>query len=293
MGYASVDVYVKDTTAQALPVTGVNVSVFSQDGTLFFTQSQTDANGHVGFSLPDTTTFQLRFYKFQVSFTNPQYITVAPTPGPNVFNISAQLVPPPVSRDPRICVAFGHFRNGDGSPQAGLILHFIPKFKPLLIDGNAIMPEHVYEHTDKKGYLEVNLFRCGQYDVTVTGLEDVQRMISVPDQPNINLPDLLFPVVSLITFTPAPPFVIPVGQTLQVKPNVFTSDGNYDKGGWNDVTWSSSNPAVLGLTIAGGMLNLLGVSHGSATINAIRNSRDIVRIPNTPIVGVPQAVSVQ
>jgi hypothetical protein len=307
MAYVPVDVFVLDTTPQQLPVAGAIVRVFSQDGTMIFSQVETDSNGHAGFLLPDSTTFQFRFYKFQVSFTNPQYVVVQPLPVPpapanptiNSFNIAASLMPPPVSQDPRLCVAFGHFRNGDGSPQAAQVIHFIPKFKPLLVDGNAIMPEQIYEKTDCNGYLEVNLFKCGKYDVTVAGLEDYTVEISVPDLVNVNLPDLLFPVVQSIVFSPAPaappapPYTISVGQMLQLTPTVYLSDGNKDWKGQYDVVWSSDNPAIMGLQVAGGVLTLTGNYAGTANIVARRAHHKIVRIPDSPIVGVPINVTVQ
>lgn len=307
MAYVPVDIYVNDTTAQQLPVEGAIIRIFSQNGKIMYTEAPTDALGHAGFLLPDSTTYQVRFYKFQVSFTNPQYIVVSPLPIPpapanptiNSFNIAAALVPPPVSQDPRLCVAFGYFRNGDGSPQGAQVIHFIPKFKPLLVDGNAIMPEQIYEQTDSDGYLEVNLFRCGKYDVTVAGLEDYTVEIAVPDQVNVNLPDLLFPVVESIVFAPPPaaapasPYTISVGQTFQITPTVYLSDGNVDCKGMYDVIWSSDNPAIMGLQVAGGVITLTGNASGTANIIGVRANNKIIRIPNTPIRGVPLLVTVQ
>src|ERR1019366_2986726 len=102
MAFVNVDLYVVDSTPRANPVSGVVIRVLSQDGKIFFTQVTTDVNGHAGFLLPDNTTYQIRQYKFNVSFTNPQYIVVNPAPAVNSFSLTAVLVSPPVSLDPRL-----------------------------------------------------------------------------------------------------------------------------------------------------------------------------------------------
>jgi hypothetical protein len=294
MAFVPVDVYVSDTSPMGSPVSGVVCRVYTQDGSIFSTQTATDGDGHVGFMLSDGATYQLRFYKFGVSFTNPQYIAVVPAPGVNKFDVLAELVTPPVPADRRLCTAFGFFRTPDGSPAAKVDLHFLPKFNPLIVEGSAVLVERTIVRTDEKGYVEVNLFRNGQYDVMLQGMEDTQRRISVPDAPNVNLPDLLFPVVSLITFDPPGPYTLPVGEQMQLTPSVFTSDGNTDPlGNAYDVMWSSDNPDVLGLNLAGGVITLNGNSPGVANVIAKRSDLSIVRIPDLGIIGIPQLVTVQ
>lgn len=292
MAYVPVDVYLVDTSPQANPIVGVVVRVYSQNGAMFFTQVSTDTNGHAGFLLPDSTTYQLRFYKFGVGFQNPWYMQVQPSPAVNSFTVSAELVTPPVPADARLCTAFGTFRRPDGSAAPYLDIQFIPKFKPLILDGSALLVERATVRTDCNGYVELNLIRGGQYDVTIQGLEDMQRYVNVPDAPNWNIADLLFPVVSQITFDPPGPLTVGVGQQIQVTPTVYTSDGNEDTCGAYDVAWSSDNPQVMGLNIAGGILTLNGLSAGTANIIAVRLDQTIVTIPPTPIQGIPMPVTV-
>ncbi len=291
MGFENVDIYVTDKDGDPIP--GVVVRVYNVEGGLFYTQATTNIEGSVGFLL-NSQGYQLRFYKLHVALPNPLYIDVidAPVaPVRNVFDVVGELVVPPSSIDPRLCTAFGYFRRPDGMPAAFVDIHFIAKFNPLLLEGDAVVTERVTTRTDKRGYVEMNLIRFGQYDVLVEGIEDQYRLISVPDSVNISLPALLFPVVERVTFNPAGPWtVVAGGDDLQVVPTSHGSDGNETCFG--DVTWSSSDPTVLAVLPSGNVLNLRGISPGIATVQARRSDQSIVRIPNTPIEGVPVAVTV-
>lgn len=291
MSFENVDVYIKDSL-HGDPISGVVVRVYSEDGKMFYTQATTNVDGLASFLL-NTQTYQLRFYKQHVALPNPRYIEVleAPVlPQSNVFDVVADLVVPPVAADPRLCTVYGYFRRPDGAPAANVDIHFIAKFKPLLLDGDAVVTERSIVRTDKDGYVQTNLIRCGQYDVTVQGTEDQQRIVAVPDAPNCSLPALLFPVVERVTFDVDQPWSVAVGQEIQVTPTVYGSDGNV-LDCW-EVIWSSSDTNVLAVLPAGGVLTLRGLSAGIASVVGVRADQSIVRIPDTPIVGLPAAVTV-
>jgi len=293
MSYEIVDIYIKDSSPAKNPAEGVVVRAFSENGKIFYTQATTDVGGHAGFLLPSGLTFQLRFFKQNVGFVNPQYIVIAASPGVNSFDVTCDVLTPPTSRSARLCVAFGYFYRIDGSPAANVDIHVIAKFNPLLLDGNAILTEQLAVRTDEKGYVEMPLVRCGQYDVTVQGIEDYQRCISVPDAPNVNWPDLLFPVVDRVSFTPTPPTTLAVGQEVSITPSVYATDGNLLLGGaMGDVFWSSSDNSVLVILLAGGVITLRGIGPGTASLRAVRADQSIVRIPDLPIRGLPPAITV-
>jgi hypothetical protein len=296
MAFQTVDFYINDTTPQKNPVSGVTVKILSTDGTIVYGLTTTDVNGHAGFLLPDSINYQARFFKFSVSFTNPQLFTVYPTPlqpgQSNAFNISAELVPPPVPNDPRLCTAFGFFRDITGAPQRNADIQFIARFDPTLVDGAGVLKERKRIRSDKYGYCQVNLFRNAHYDCTIAGEEDITRKIRVPDQPNVNLPDLIFPVVESVVTTPAGPFSISVGQELMIGLKVYASDGECLGSGITDVLYSTSNDNVLGFTIYRDGMTLIGVGPGTAQINMRRANRSIVRIPDCPIQGQPLVVVV-
>jgi hypothetical protein len=149
--------------------------------------------------------------------------------------------------------------------------------------------------TDARGFVQFNLVRFGQYEVTVEGFEDQVRIITVPDAPSVNLPDLIFPVVESISFDPAGPYSTTAGveHEITVTPTVRTSDGRVLPGvAICDVQWSSSNPNVLAVLATDKTLVLRGLSSGSAQLQAARADSSIIRIPNPAIQGVPVEVTV-
>jgi hypothetical protein len=300
MGFESVDIYVKDATPLTNPVPGVTVKILSQDGRTTWTVATSDAQGHVGFLLPSNTTYQLRFFKANYSFTNPQFIQVIDIPSPNpqdlsnAFDATAVGVTPPIPLNARLCTAFGFFQNMSGRPAKNVQIQFITEFNPLLVDGNAVLTERVYVTTDENGYAQVDLFQGGKYNVTVSGTEDYQRCVSVPFLPNVNIGDLLFPVVSSVTFDPPIPATMNVGDPdLVTTPTAYATDGNVlPAHGSMDIQWSSSDNNILGVMPSGGILTIRPLSAGTASVIATRSNQSIIKIPDTGIQGSPAQVVV-
>lgn len=291
MAFQTVDFYVNDTTPQKTPVAGVTVKIISTDGTIVYGLTTTDMNGHAGFLLPDGATYQARFFKFSVSFINPQLFAV-PSGQSAAFNIAAELVTPPVPNDPRLCTAFGFFRDTTGAPQRNADIQFIARFNPTLVDGSGVLKERKRIRSDKDGYCQVNLFRNAHYDCTIAGEEDIVRKIRVPDQPNVNLPDLIFPVVESVVTTPPGPFTISVGQELMIGLLVYASDGECLGSAICDVLYSTSDQSILSFNVYKDGMTLIGVGPGVAQINMCRADRSIVHIPDVPIIGQPLVVTV-
>lgn len=287
MSFETVDFFVNDTSPSALPVAGVVVKVLSQDGKLTYSQATTDSSGHAGFLLPSGIPMQVRTYKFGVGFTNPQLFTVLPSPlapgQTNSFNIVATLLTPPVPTDARLCTAFGFFRDVTGAPQANVEIHIIAKFDPVWLEGAGVLKERVIVRTDDNGYVQVNLIRNGQYDCTIQGEEDITRHISVPDAVNVNLPDLIFPIVSQIVLVPPGPFTVPHGTELAVQMTVYGSDGENLGIGVGDIMVSTSDNSVLGYTFSPGGLVLIGIAPGTAQLNIKRADCSIVHVPDPGI----------
>lgn len=283
MATVTVDVYVLDTTVMENPVAGVNVRVLSEDGTSVITQATTDSTGLASFDLPDSTTYQLRMYAFQVGFINPQLIVVEPAPATNEFQVSAQLLAPPVPLDARLCTAYGYFRDVTGAPQANLEAHFIAKFDPVWLDGAAVLSERVIARSDQNGYMQLNLIRNGHFDVTIQGEEDVVRHIKVPDAPNVSLPDLIFPIVNLVELVPPGPYTVAAGAKLSVGITVYASDGENLGVGCGNIRFQSSDPSILSWDISNAGLVLVGMAPGTATLTITRTDRSIVHIPDAGI----------
>jgi hypothetical protein len=289
----AVDVYVKDTSLLHNPIAGVVVRAFNAAGSQGLTQTTTDVAGHAGLMLEDATTYQLRFFKQNVGFSNPKYVDVLVSPGVNTFDVQGELFTPPAAVDPRLCRASGFFRTVTGAAAAGVSIHFIAKFDPLLLEGAAVLTEREFFRTDARGYAEVDLIRNGHYDVTIEGMEDFQRTIYVPDAASVNLPDLLFPVVATVSFDPPGPWALTAGDpALGVTPTILSTDGRSLQLSAGDVYWTTSDKAVFDIAYSPTQLFLRPVSAGSAELRAARSDTSIIRIPDTPIAGQPVAVTV-
>lgn len=292
MSFEAVDLVVTDNTPAHVPMVGVTVKVFSQDGTITYSQGSTDLLGVASFLLESGITYSVRFYKFGVSFNQPLLMPVI-AGGPNVFDITALVLIPPVSLDPRLCVAYGYFRMVTGAPAVGEQLIFISRFSPIWLEGSGVLNERVQVSTDEKGYVCIPLIRCGQYDVTVEGYEDTIRTIYVPDAPNVNINDLLFPIVNSVSFDPPGPYVLTIGTDLTITPTVLVSDGRTLVGSaMADVQWSSSNPSTFVVLPTQLTLVLRGLAAGVAELSVKRWDASIIHIPDPGIVGQPVGVTV-
>jgi hypothetical protein len=293
--YYPVDFFLTDTAPAATPLEGVVLRVYSADGKQFYTETLTDAQGHGGFLLDDSVPYQLRLYKYQVSFTNPVLFSVVNPipPATNVFDLKGTPFVPPVAVDPRLCRASGFFRTATGAPAPNTDIHFIAKFNPLLLEGSAVLTERAINRTDERGFMQIDLIRCGQYDVTIQGMEDLFRSINVPDAPSVNLPDLLFPVISQITFNPPGPWTVTVGTDLVIFPTVIASDGEVIPGtGPGAVVWGTDDPLVCAVLDNGQSLSLRAFKSGTTNLTAVRFDKTIVRYPDLPIVGQPVVITV-
>lgn len=297
MGYESVDVYVKDSTPLKAPVAGVVVKVLSADGALVYGMQQTDATGRASFLLPGGLTYQTRAYRFGYSFTQPLLMSVLSSPLPsgqtNTFDMTATNVAPPVPNDARLCTAYGYFRDITGAPQANVQIHFIAKFNPVWLDGAAVVKERIIVQTDAKGYAQVNLIRNGQYDCTIQGEEDIVRYIDVPDAPNVNLPDLIFPIVERVTTTPAGPnFTFAVGTKITLAMHVLTSDKNDLGKATSDVFYRVSPADIVTYWFEDDNMIVQGLVPGVASITLERADKSIVHIPDPGVLGQPLVFTV-
>lgn len=291
MSFEPLNVYVQKYDHQ--PVEGVVVKVFNQAGTVVFDQQVSDSAGLAAFLLESGFTYQLRFYKQQFTIKNPFYVTILEAPSTNDINIYGQVITPPAATDPRLCRLSGYFRRPNGGPAPNVDIHFIARFDPILLEGAAMIVERVTTRTDKNGYTEVDLVRLAKYDVTIQGFEDIVRVIAVPDLPSANAPDVIFPVVSSVTFDPPGPYALASGQEIVVTPRVVASSGLVLEGtAMEDVSWSSSDGDILALSVTQTTLTLRGVDPGAAELKLERSDKTIIRIPEPGIVGSPVAVTV-
>lgn len=295
MSIESVNIFVQNDNPARDGVPGVVVRVFDATGTHFITQATTDGDGEASLSLVAPSSYQVRFFKEQFSIPQPQQVNTLPAPAANDFNAVGHVYSPPEAVHPRMCRCSGFFKKPDNSPAVGHDVQVIAKFDPILFEGMAMLTERLRQRTDHRGYAQFDLVRFGEYDVTVEGMEDCVRRITVPDAPSVNLPDLLFPVVTEIDFDIEGPYSIGEGvlNDFVITPTVRTSDGRVLPGtAIVDVRWGSSDPNVLAVLPSATTITLRGLRAGTAQLTAIRADTSIIRIPNPPIDGVPVEVTV-
>ena len=209
MAEVVVDVLMQDSASPHAPIAGVSVFVYDSTGTTLITSGATASDGHVQFMLPELLTYQLRTYKQGISSPQPTYVDVLSSG--NTFSIDASVFTLPQAVDPNLCRLSGYVKWPDGRPKAGLNIHFIHRYNPLVVDGVGIFGERVAMRSDSNGYLQIDLWRGGVYRAVVDGHENVGRDILVPLLPAANINYVLFPQIEEVIFTPPGPWVVPVG----------------------------------------------------------------------------------
>lgn len=285
------------------PVDGVNVLVYDSTGTTLQTSGITGSvvTGEVEFSLDGDVTpiqYQLRFAINGGSIISPQLIEVhspasgAPT-GANNFEITASLFSLPVASDPRLCRASGYIRGPNGAPRKGIDIHFIPCFNPLVVDGVGVLGERIATRTDASGYIQVDLYRDGYYTAMVESHDNVQREVLVPGRSSININHLLFPVVSSISFTPAGPYALAVGDTIELTPVVTASDFRTLEGVADaDVTYSVDDSAIADVRVSADVVTITALAPGSTNLTVTRSDLSIVYVPDPGISGGTATITV-
>lgn len=307
MAAETVRVYTVDENSD--PLEGVLVRFFD-DVDAYVTQNYSSLQGGESYAEvtldgdDPPTAYTIRMSKTGVAFDGslgddsktPQAIEVyspeanAPT-GKNYFTVQGQTFTLPTGTDPRLCRCSGYFVDHSGRPLADLDIHMItvchnedqPYHSPLIVDGMAVMGDKVFSRTDSTGYFQVDLYRGGEYAALVQGFEHSRRLIKVPDQPAISIIDLLFPVVTEITFG-TNPLVLNEGDYADVALTILSTDGQTLDASDGDVTFDSSDDSVASIQVLeGNILRVMGVAIGSATVTAVRSDTSIITIPEQPV----------
>lgn len=298
-GYEAVDVLVKDQ--DQLPVEGAVVRFYTANGSRVICQHTTDAAGQVHLLLPSPQVVEVRVYKFSYSFTRV-LLSIQDAPVTNTFVIEGSHFIWPESKDARLCIASGFFRDVSGAPKSYQDLQFIADFSPFVLEGSAVVNERVAGRTDVNGYIEVSLIRHAIYAVTMEGFEDVVCRITVPDRSSVNLPYLLFPRVHQVvtggsTSVTVPPVSVAKGSQVTLPLKVLTTDGRVLDNISTDVVWTIEDTTIA--TIASrteSQLVIYGAARGTTRLLGARtcakSGSPPVYYPDTPIVGLPIGVNV-
>jgi len=192
-------VVVDDSIPSGLALEGVLVRVYSEDGTTFITEASTDADGRLTLDLPDLTTYWVRFFKVGYAFNSRSTISVDGSLLNSFDVVARNLTTHSSATDLNLCRVSGYLLNGSGVPTPNVTLYFMLTGKPRVVGGRAMLPSKVYATTDKSGKVSVDLVRNGVYDVWAAGTDDTVYRAVVPDYPNVDITDLLFPIVTTLS----------------------------------------------------------------------------------------------
>ena len=205
------------------PLEGVIVRYWSQDGTTFVTEGTTDENGELTLDLEDFTTYWVRFFSSGYSFDSKLLIEVDSSESNTFDVVGRDLTEHPPSAVPELCRASGYVVGAHGAPVEGASFYFDGTSLPTVVGGRGIVASKVIVRSDKWGYVEVELVRGGAYDVTVVGHEDTPYRIKVPDDPSVDINDLVWPFVAKVFFDPPGPISMNVGDVIHVTPHALLS----------------------------------------------------------------------
>lgn len=319
MASETVKIYVTDQDDE--PIEGVLVRVYDAAGSAYITQNTTtlvsgDAVAEFTLDGDDPAVeYTLRLSKGGVAFDSalgdqyatPQSIEVyspaasSPT-GTNDFDVKGETFSLPVATDARLCRASGYFKDATGRALANLDITLINDFKPALVDGYAVLGSKVELRTDADGYVEVDLYRGGEYRALVQSIQAAEedatgaivfdREMVVPDRASVNINDLMFPIIKEITWDPTS-VSLAAGGTLDLVPTVVGTDYRTLEGvAHEDVQYEIADTDVATVSVEEEKLVITGVSTGETELTATRLDQTVVAIPVTTITGSPLTVTV-
>ena len=213
------------------PLEDVIIRVYSQDGSTFITEVQTDATGEVTFDLPDMTTYWVRFFKPGYRFPTRAQIQVNSSLPNNSFDILAtDLVESATSPYAGLCRISGVVVDPSGTPAPGVSMRFemTQDGNPRVYHDRPIIPQTVFVRSLDDGYVEFDLIQGGLYEVNYEGIvgydyEGFTREVLVPSEQGLGLADLIWPYVLSATFSPDT-LTLASGETQSVPFSVIMSN---------------------------------------------------------------------
>lgn len=297
MGYTRVVLVAKDLKDKTTTLSPCSFKVVGTDNAVAGV-FQTGEDGKASFLLP-VGVYEVRAFHFGTDFGPPRTIALleeAPeadgTPINTYFLYGARFQPTD-SLDPAICVAHGFFRTAGGLPAKNLDMQFTGKFTPMLVDGAAILPDKVVTKTNEKGWAFVPLLRGGIYHVVIEGAEDTVRTVYVPDARSWSLPDLLYPRIDRVVFTPSISAVtMRVGEQMTTGAEVYASDGRKLASTTDDANWRVSDSSVLSMEVLSDRVVFRALKVGVAVVSVLRTDSSVPSLPAVAVGNTPVTVTV-
>lgn len=231
MALNSVDIRVLDQNLIGL--SGVTVRIFDSSNVLqasgTTSAGPTPALGVFQTTLNGTTTpgifYTVRLNRANTGFGNSSQIGVIDS-ATNQFTIHGISFTEPVSTDPNKCRVFGFLRSVLGDSLREREITIINKFVPQIVNDagtqHILLGQEVRLSTDRTGFIQFDLYRTAVVDFVIPsqnanpynadGFSTIFS-VTVPDQANVNLADLLYPVPDTLEFIDTSPLVVAIGDT--------------------------------------------------------------------------------
>ncbi len=297
MGYTRVVLVAKDLKDKTTTLSPCSFKVVGTDNAVAGV-FQTGEDGKASFLLP-VGVYEVRAFHFGTDFGPPRTIALleeAPEAAGapiNTYFLYGARFQPTDSLDPAICVAHGFFRTAGGLPAKNLDMQFTGKFTPMLVDGAAILPDKVVTKTNEKGWAFVPLLRGGIYHAVIEGAEDTVRTVYVPDARSWSLPDLLYPRIDRVVFTPSIGAVsMRVGEQMTTGAEVYASDGRKLASITDDAYWKVSDSSVLSMEVLTDRVVFRALKVGVAVVSVLRTDSSVPSLPAVVVGNTPVTVTV-
>jgi hypothetical protein len=287
-------------------VQNIGVRVYDGDNVYLQDSGYTDAAGEAAFVLTEGTYYvRLDAEHLHVTLDSLGTIRVITPPPDNTFEVDAvifEVAPPP---SPDLCRVYGWLNYATLHPRA-TILHFSSLEDPTVMLSVGELGSQLPVATDDDGYLQVDLVRDTLLSVIVPGYEEDPIIFRVPNVPTTRLEDLLFPVPTLLTFDPAGPLVLAVGDVEELVDSSLTLsslvvlDGttSEDTSISRYITYESSDTAVATAGMASdGTPTITAIGAGTALITAVLVDdtypirRPVATLAMSPVAGVSVTVN--
>lgn len=271
----AVDVYVSDNAVVPNFISGAVVSIHNPSTFAILAQTTTDGTGRAAFTLVDAT-YEVRVFKSGYASPVAQ-IVVDIGATTNKFDIEIEdLTTLPTAIDPRLCRCTGKFVNFGNQGRPRVVFRVMAKAEfqvPKVVDGSLVYEQSMAFQSDEDGYVSIDLLRSGEYYVTFAGEDDLVWPIKVPDEPAVNLIELIHPTpLSQVwdpTDAPLNALTVQVGETKTVLSTLNFS--NYEaltEGQDKWITFMNSNGSLmdLGFLSSTGEIVVKGLAPGSAQV---------------------------
>lgn len=266
-----VNIYVKNDDVLNSPVQGVVVAIYNMSS-VFVTQQTSDSLGLASVSLP-TGNYRVYAFKLGFSILQPQLLTV-PIATSIDYELIGHIRELPESLDPKTIRVSGYLTDSSNRAKKNHTLQFFHDYT-LVVDETVVSNIPVTYMSDEKGYFQFDLMRKQKYKHDYL-LEQELCNIETPDLPAIELPNLIFPIPQLLTFSSTTINLPLSGGPIDVPYTCTFTDYSTDRGMRSDWGWVMSTVTpdeIIGYGIGKEVITITPLALGTTSITFSRQLR--------------------